>query len=253
MTAGQVRQALEVVRSRFRRILESEAPQVLLQAQEQVRVSKKEHDEAVRQRRREYAVRPWGYEISLERPLRFRKVLVDGLLLRVDVVCTALWRGECQQPHFQRLVLRVWCLNDDVMFRPDWDASDIRDRINRECGRVMLRFHFDQATPGQQGPKHHVQIGGKAQSEECCWLHEAVSIPRLAYPPIDLVLACEMIAANFFPDEYARVRSDPIWKGVVRETQEYLLRQYYSVCTNILGGRSPNISLLDELWNTSWT
>lgn len=253
MTEGQVLRALEVLRMRFHRIWESDAPQVLLEAQQQVRASKKEHDDRLRQRRREYQVTPWGYQIPYERPLRFKKVRVDGLWLRVDVVCRALWLGECQQPHLQRLVLRVWCLNDDVTFRPDWDARCIRDRIDRKSGRVMLRFHFDQATPGQQGPEYHVQIGGKAQSEECCWLHEAVPIPRLAYPPMDLVLACEMSAANFFPDDYARLRSDPNWKGVIRATQEYLLRQYYSVCINVLDGQSPNISVLDELWNTSWT
>lgn len=253
MTKGQLLQALNVLRMRLRPILESDAPRVLLQAQEQVRVSKKEHDEALRQRREEHPLRPWGYKIPPDGPLRFQEVVIDGLRYRVDVICEALWRGEEDTPHSLRLVLRVWCLNDDVTFRQDWDASCIRGRLNPQYGRVMVRFHFDQASPQQQGPRHHVQVGGKAQSDECCWLHEAVSLPRLAYPPTDLVLACEMIAANFFPEQYAQVRSDPSWTGVIRATQEYLLRRYYSVCTNVLDGEGGNISLLDELWNISWT
>lgn len=163
MTEGQVLQALEVLRMRLRPILESDAPHVLGQAREQVRVSKKEHDEQLRQRRAEPP--PWGYKIPFDTPLRFQEVTIHGLRYRVDVICEALWLGEGEAPHSLRLVLRVWCLNDDVTFRQDWDAPCIRDHLNPQYGRVMVRFHFDQASPRQQGPKHHVQVGGKAQSD----------------------------------------------------------------------------------------
>lgn len=252
MTEGEVIRGLEAVRSQFGRILESEATQVLEQARVAVRATKREHDERVRQGRKEYPVKPWGYQISDEMPLRFKDTIVDDFWLRVDVLCEALWLGEDEEPCSQRLAVRVWSLDDHVMFREDWDAPGINARIHPEYGRVMLRFHFDRAGPGQQGPKYHVQVGGKAHPEECCWLHEGVSIPRLAYPPMDLVLACEMIAANFFLDEYRRIRSDPLWTGVVRASQEYLLRPYHSICTDVLAGRRQNVSMLDELWNTSW-
>lgn len=253
MTEGEVIQSLEAVRSQFGRILESEAAQVLEQARIAVMATKREHDERMRQGRREYPVKPWGYQIPHEMPLRFKDTIVDSSWLRVDVVCEALWLGEDEEPYSQQLVVRIWSLEDQVMFREDWDAPEIEARINPEYGRVMLRFHFDRANPDQQGPKYHVQVGGKAFPEECCWLHEAISVPRLAYPPMDLVLACEMIAANFFTEEYGRIRSDPLWRGVIRASQAYLLQPYYSICTGVLAGRGQNVSLLDELWCTSWT
>ena len=39
-------------------------------------------------------------------------------------------------------------------------------------------------------------------SDEVCWLSESVDRPRIAHPPFDLLLACEMVAANFFTSEY---------------------------------------------------
>jgi len=253
MTDGQVIQALEVLRLRFHRILESNAPQVLEQAKAQVRDTKREHDERLRQRRRDYPIGPWGYRISPEMPLRFQDTMINDLWLRVDVVCEALWIGENNEPHSQLLVVRVWALNDDVMFREDWDAPGIKARVNPEYGRVMLRLHFERANPNQQGPLYHVQVGGNAWPNECCWLHKAISMPRLAYPPMDLVLACEMIAANFFPAQYRQIRTDNSWKGIVRASQESLLGPYYSTCADAAAGKCQNVSLLDELWNTSWT
>lgn len=252
MTEGDVLKSLEVVRTKFGHILESEAYAVLEEARAAVINSKKEHDERIRQHRRERVLRPWGYRVSPEKPLRFRSTKVRDLRLRVDLMCEALWVGEDDSPYSERLAIRVWSLDDHVMFRHELDAPAVKNRINPDYGRVMLRFHFDRASPGQHGPKYHLQVGGRAQPEECCWLHEGISVPRLAYPPIDLVLACEMIAADFFPDEYRHIRSDDVWKDVVKASQAYLLRHYYSTCLNVLNGRGRNPSLLDELWCTKW-
>jgi hypothetical protein len=252
MTSGKIITGLEVVRTKFKRILDSDADRILSAAKTAVVSTKKEHDKRLKQRRASYQPMPWGYSVSPGSPLRFRDAKVRDLTFRVDVVCKALWFGRRREPHSQQLAVRVWSLDKAVMFREALDAPEIEQAIDPKSGRVMLRFHFDQATSGQQAPRYHVQVGGRAQPEELCWLHEAVSVPRIAYPPIDLILACEMIAANFFPDEYKQIRSDPTWKGVLKTSQEYLLRDYFSTCMGVLDDDRMNISVLDELWSTPW-
>src|SRR5260370_1397775 len=95
--------------------------------------------------------------------------------------------------------VRVWALDKNLCYRADWDAERVREELNESLGRVMLRFHFDLAEPPQSGPKYHIQIGGVPHGGELWWLPPSLNLPRIAHPPIDLVLACEMIAANFFP------------------------------------------------------
>lgn len=247
MNANDVHRGLQSLADRLRPLLESDAANVLQAAQAQVHATKREYDRRIQQHRVELPVLSWGYEITPEHPLRFKVVKLDGLRLRTDLFAKCYWRREDDEPVALGVVVRIWCLDASVVFREDIDAAGIAPQIDKEIGRVMLRIHFDRAEPDQEGPKYHLQYGGNARPDEIAWFPETISLPRIAHPPFDLVLAAETAAANFFPDEYRRIKRDPTWVGALRDSQAGLLQPYMARCIEALQSREA--SLLNILWN----
>ncbi len=187
----------------------------------------------------------WGYWITSEFPLRFRATLCKDVNFWVDLYCTVLWEDEGELPVEQDIHLRVWSDDPNYTFRDAWDSDALRDKLS--SGRVLLRCHFDLANPDQQGPKYHLQYGGNPRDEEFCWFPKQVRLPRIPYPPMDLILVCQLVATNFFWDEYGEFHDTPEWKGALTRSQEHLLRTYYTECLDAL---SDDL-LAKHLWNGS--
>ena len=250
VTAGKVEQALEAIDSSFRPILDAQARSVIAEAKSMLRTSHAAFDESGRQGRKEREQHPWGFEIHPKRPLRFRDTCVDDLNIRVDLFLAAFWETDPGEvPSDLRVVIRVWSLDSHVYFREQWDAARLKDECSPDSGRVMLRLHFDLANLDQPGPRHHLQVGGRAQPQELHWFPETLSIPRMLHMPMDLVLASELIAATFYPNEYRKIRRDPVWRGSRGVSQQHLLKGYF---TEALKAVDTNASVLDALWNGSW-
>jgi hypothetical protein len=231
----------------FRRILDDDASYVIDEAIAEVENSKKAFD--ARQGKTHHpglAPRLWGYNIYPEAPLRFRpsKNAIKGLNLWIDICCKVLWGEEGALPVEQVIHLRVWSDELDFIYRENWDSKEIYDKLTD--GRVMLRCHFDFANPGQPGPTYHIQFGGNARQDELCWFPEALKLPRLAYPPMDLILVCQLVAANFYWGHYDEFRQVPEWKTIVRQSQKCMLRGYYGMCSQVI---EQDQILLDRLWN----
>lgn len=250
VTAGKVEQALEAIDSSFRPILDSQARSVIAEAKSNLRTSHAAFDESGRQGRKERPQHPWGFKIHPKRPLRFRDTRVDGLNIRVDLFLTACWSDHpAEAPSDLLVVIRVWSLDPHVYFREQWDASRLENECSPDSGRVMLRLHFDLANPNQPGPHHHLQVGGRARPEELHWFPETLSLPRMLHMPMDLVLASELIAATFYPNEYKKIRRDPVWRGSRDVSQQHLLKGYF---TEALKAVDTNESVLDAFWNKPW-
>src|SRR6266849_2767835 len=205
--------SLTVLRDRFSRILDPASGRVLDQAIAQVRASAGEP--AARSvigstKTKKKKVRPpWGFQIAPDTPLQFQRCSLKGANVRVDLYCHFAWPSDhTARASVQNLAVRIWDLDRNLCYRPDWDAQRIGNELNVSFGRVMLRFHFDLATAEQPGPKYHFQVGGVPHGAELWWLPPSVNLPRIAHPPTDIVLACEMIAANFFPAEYWRIQAE---------------------------------------------
>lgn len=113
----------------------------------------------------------------------------------------------------------------------------------------MLRVHFDLANRGQPGPRYHLQVGGKPPVDGLSWFPAALSVPRFAHTPMDLVLATELIAATFYPLEYEKLRRESTWKGSRRTSQEHLLPDYFDHAKRAIEGKG---SVLEALWNVEW-
>jgi hypothetical protein len=190
-----------------------------------------------------------------------------NLKLWVDVYCIVEWAREDELPIKQDIKLRVWSNDPKFLHLQEREAiegetsldelpSHIRAVIENMCGdsdsgRVIYRCHFDKANPGQRGPKYHLQFGGEPAGEEFCWLPEIIPLPRIVHTPLDLILTCELVAANFYPTEYQEIRKDLTWRSVLYQSQTNLLERYYQECLNALGEthREESGSLLEYLWN----
>jgi hypothetical protein len=245
--------ALIKVRDRAKPVLAQSSLQVLDAAIASVHdsagVDKKTRNKRIASRGR------WGYSIPADRPLEFIECKTrSGHSILVDLFGCFTWAfkapGECVT---QELVIRVWSVDPALSFRADWDAERLGFLAESAGRRVIVRYHFDRANSGQDGPRYHLQVGGNARPEEYCWLPEPLDVPRLPFPPLDIVLGCEMIMANFFPDAYRDIRLDPLWRGAVRLAQSECHHDYYELCSHALAaGGGFTQSLMDELWNKPW-
>jgi hypothetical protein len=246
--------SLTVLRDRFNRILDPTAARVLDQAIAQAKASAGETPEEGtnkhRKKKKKKVEPPWGFQITPDSPLQFQKCAVKETNVRVDLFCHFEWPSDSTaEASVQKLAVRVWALDRNLCYRADWDAERVRGEVNESFGRVMLRFHFDLAEPLQSGPRHHLQIGGVPHAGELWSLPPSLNLPRIAHPPTDLVLACEMIAANFFPLEYRQIQAEATWKKVVRISQAQTLREYHALCHGVVSVDEPPKNLLDALWN----
>ena len=245
--ARQVQQSLETVDKRLKPILDDRSGVVIAQAKSKLRVSKCQYDESTRQRRQERPIRPWGFSIEASNPLRFKTTEIDGLKLRVDLFLRTYWCAHpAEQPDQLSVVIRVWCLDQRIYFREKWDASGIEGETEPDNGRVMLRIHFDLANTSQPGPKYHLQVGGRQHCGELHWFPEALSVPRMIHMPMDLVLASELVAATFYPDEYRDLRREDLWSAARKVSQQHLLHGYFE---EAFAAASNNKSVLEALWN----
>jgi len=247
MKVSQIKKGLQQLKRNFQDILDN--AYVIDTAITDLESSKKKFDEW---KGKTHALgkgpQSWGYEIHPEQPLCFKPTAIEGWGIWVDLYCKAFWNKEEYMPITQEICLRIWSNSENLIFRHDIDAEEIFNKLADSTlpKRVMLRFHFDLADEGQPGPKYHLQFGGNARPEELCWFPESLKLPRLAFPPMDLILVCQLIAANLYWEEYNQFRETPEWLNALRNSQEHLLKNYYKDCLDAL---NQGNSLLKHLWN----
>lgn len=250
ITYGKVETGLTNVRDRLGPILDERGAAVIAEAMRMLSRTKQYHHESTRQGRRERPVRPWGFRIEPDEPLRFKDIEVDRVRLQPDLSIRCFWATDpAEKPVELSVVLRVWCLDEDVYFREKWDAPEIRNEIRPDHGRVMLRLHLDLANENQPGPRYHMQVGGKAQDGEMHWFPEGLAVPRVPHMPLDLVLAAELVAATFYKEQYDNIAREPSWKGARRASEEHLLKGYVELVDAALRNGD---SVLGALWNDPW-
>lgn len=251
MNSKQIIRSLNIIKNRLNDTLEPEAERVINAAISSLKNSKTEYDRY--QRRSDLLRKPindWGYQI-LEPPLRFKVANCKGYRLRPDIICNFRWQKEGALPTIQELVLRVWSNDEHLIYREEYDSETIAELMttphNGLQERVMLRCHFDLANPKQSGPRYHLQIGGNPRAGEHGWYPKELDLPRLLHQPFDLVLLCELVVANFFPDEYKNMRRKRDWHSAVTMSERYLLEEYYTQCLEAV--KDKKRTLLGTLWN----
>ncbi|PAP74551.1 hypothetical protein [Rubrivirga marina] len=228
MSPSQIRKGLQEVRRSMGSVLRDGALAVIAEAEAKTYSSR-------------------AFVIYPEAPLAFAPVPYGELArdVWVDLYCDVRWEGDDPLPSQQDLKIRVWTDIDEPFLHPHERAAleaspcegdpVLLDAIEtaRYGGRVIHRCHYDRAnvedgpTPrSQPGPRFHLQFGGEPRDDEFPWLTRVISIPRLPAPPIDLVLACDIVASNFYPDLHQKLVGDSQWTAAVKRSEGGALRSY---------------------------
>jgi len=191
----------------------------------------------------------WEILITPDRPVEFVRTETDDRL-RPDVFCNikATTNGTLPLSHL-RLVLRVWSVTKDMSFRPDWDSNRIRQEFRRigAFSRVMFRCHYDNCSPQQYAPIFHMHFGGDPTNGEHCWFPHFLELPRFPSPPIDLILACELVVATFFPSVHRKLMQNGAWISLIQESESFFLGEFYKTCKNYFDSKPSFSTLLDHL------
>ena len=98
-------------------------------------------------------------------------------------------------------------------------------------------WHLDKHIRGKKDgvtkyshPEYHLAFGG-SKMEANDGIYGASLImpaPRLAYPPMDAALGINFILQNYFhKDKIEKVISDPIYKKIMYNSQDRLMRPYF--------------------------
>lgn len=136
-----------------------------------------------------------------------------------------------------------------------FNSLDICLVINNAAnGELISRWHFDLANGQddgiQPGPLTHVQYGGHNASSLREFDHP-LKVPRWCHPPMDIILLCEAIVANFFPHKWDKIKEYPAWKSAVVKSQRVCYSAYLTKMVQTLGISSTTI--LHEMDAKIWS
>ncbi len=166
----------------------------------------------------------WSYRIS-------------GLLLRVDVP-QSTQPANCPGPLNIEVGLSLAgdCENDaeDTLTELVLDIV-----IKSSCGMHLCAWHFDRHIEGGNPPReahplYHFQHGGNAMLAHAGLLGNSLLLPapRLAFPPMDAVLAIDFVLSNFSGECWAFMRKQPAYMRLLKESQKLLWKPYLSRLAN---------------------
>jgi len=184
------------------------------------------------------ASRSWKYTIEPSTPIKFvsapdKKLGKIVPQVYLDVAVEPQARSDL--PPFKRLDTKI-------------EIFDIK-------GNLQTRWHIDLANRKedeqyQAGPLFHLQSGGhKPQANRKEELK--ISRPRWAMPPMELILTCEMILANFYPEQWKKIRSEKRWLKLIQTAQSMCYLAYYQRIHDCLFKPQPE-SVLTALWASEW-
>jgi len=170
----------------------------------------------------------WKLVIPVERPIRFREAKKKHHFLRLDLFGCLEQEIDAGPKLKVRITLRAWSSDEDLYHRDGLDCVRTKLRINPERGRVLTRFHFDSAEPDAFEPRYHFHVGGRyREDDEHCWYPEWLNVPRFSYHPMNLILACEFVVANFFPEVFREIACEATWRDALALAQrEYVFPHF---------------------------
>jgi len=177
----------------------------------------------------------WSISVDRGQPIVFSKCLDE--------------KGELIVP---KIVAEGITVNNAHANHPPFDALDLALEVEYENGEPLARWHIDKANLTangyQTGPLFHIQFGGRHHANRH---HDLpIKIPRWNHPPLDIVLLCEVVAANFFPDEWMALRDDPSWCLHVSQCEKYCYSAYVDKFKNSLNTSTKTV--LSQFWASNY-
>lgn len=181
----------------------------------------------------------WSFSIPRETPLTFKE---NDCKLQIDISCQIEGIGGSIQK--QNINLRIWSRDKNISYREGIDSPELKNKLeNLDWKRVILRFHFDLKDLNGENlePLFHFHVGGCQMEEENCWIPEEIPVPRFPYLPIDLILLCEFVLMNFFPEDYRKLKEDPEWVSLIRKSQEIFQKDYLIRCVRCINNEKDTL------------
>jgi hypothetical protein len=242
---NEIVKEVEILRWELDDVLEDGGKRALSQAKAQIEAQMTERSPDQKKRKKKQS-KPWKLIIEQTAPVVFRECEIKGYRFQVDLFCTIAQPDSLLPDLNESLVIRVWSGDERLRVRHGLDSEAIRQAVTQQGRRVLARFHFDRASPRQEGPKYHLQVGGNPSPDEHCWHPKELGVPRFVHHPMSLLLACEFVLANFFPATHDVLCREPSWMGALRKAQECFLAPYF----DHIKRWNHDVSLLKYLWNT---
>lgn len=151
--------------------------------------------------------------------------------------------------------ISVWCNEEKLCFREDLDSILVLNKLKENNGeRVLINFHLDKKPPNskQVEPDYHLQMGGfrgktRSTRQGICWFPKSINIPRLPFPPCDVILLSEIVLANFFTEKSRKILLTPDWYSIAQISQNIFLEEYYGNCLNDVS--SSSASFMAKIYN----
>jgi hypothetical protein len=100
----------------------------------------------------------------------------------------------------------------------------------------------------QNAPIFHLQFGGGNNPGTSELDVFKVKEPRWFYPPMDLVLMSEVVIANFYPDQWGKLKKQQGWIKLIIESQQLCYSQFFEQINLKLNMDS----LISIFWATNW-
>lgn len=135
---------------------------------------------------------------------------------------------------------------------PPFASLDVALEIQDSLRNSLSRWHVDWAnsTDGvcQSGPLVHLQFGGHRPGQRDT--DHPLKVPRWCHPPMDILLLCEMVAANFYEEQWEELREDQNWCKAIATGQKLCYSAYLRKMTEGLSISSK--TLLHSMWASEW-
>jgi hypothetical protein len=131
-------------------------------------------------------------------------------------------------------------------------ALDIALEVNDDASEPLSRWHLDLANKPdgvpQSGPLTHLQFGGHHHDNR--EQDHPLKVPRWCHPPMEVALLCEVVAANFYEEEWLGLRDEPNWCQAISLYQRLCYKHYYERMTNSLSISSS--TALSGMWASTY-
>lgn len=135
---------------------------------------------------------------------------------------------------------------------PPFAALDVALEIEDDLRTPLSRWHIDwaNATDGkiQSGPLVHLQYGGHRPGHRDT--DHPLKVPRWSHPPLDILLLCELVAANFYEQQWEDLREDQNWCKAIATGQRLCYSAYLRKMMDGLSISSK--TLLHSMWASEW-
>lgn len=135
---------------------------------------------------------------------------------------------------------------------PPFAALDVALEIHDDLRNSLSRWHVDWAnsTDGeiQSGPLVHLQYGGHRPGQRDT--DHPLKVPRWCHPPMDILLLCELVTANFYEEQWEELREDQNWCKAIGIGQKLCYSAYLRKMTE--GLSTSSTTLLQSMWASEW-